>query len=133
MNHSTPVRVIERAGHLAGDSNRLLDRQPSETGHPLPQCLSVDGWHHEEQETVGTPRVEQWQNVRVAETRRRSNLGLEAFDADGRPNLRSQYFDGDAAVVAEVVGEVHVRHAAVAEHTLEAIVVGERRGEGFGP
>jgi len=40
-----------------------------------------------------------------------------------------QHFDGDIALVFEVVREVHGGHAASAELAVDAVAVGERGGE----
>ena len=43
-----------------------------------------------------------------------------------------QDLDGDLAAVLEVLGEVDGGHAALAELALEAVAVGEGRGEAGG-
>ena len=60
---------------------------------------------------------------------RRLDLAQEPLGAQRGGELRAQDLDGDAPVVPEVVGEVHRRHAARAELSLDAIVVSERSAQ----
>ena len=57
------------------------------------------------------------------------DLGEEPLGAEDGGELGVQHLERDLAVVLEVVGEVHRRHAARAELALDAVAVGERGGE----
>jgi hypothetical protein len=67
--------------------------------------------------------------VRMLEMRRRANLGQEPRPPDDRGELGVQHLDGDVPIVPEVVSEVHGGHAARAQDPLDAVDVGEWRGE----
>ena len=74
-------------------------------------------------------RVEQRQDVGVAEAGGGGDLAQEALGAERGGELGAEDLDGDLAVVLEVVGEVDRGHAALAELALDAVAVGQRRGE----
>jgi hypothetical protein len=57
------------------------------------------------------------------------DLAQEALGADDGGEVGTQDLDGDLAVVAEVLGEVDGRHAALAELALDAVAVGENGPE----
>jgi hypothetical protein len=67
--------------------------------------------------------------VRVLQPRRGADLGEESLAAERGTKVGVEDLDGDVAVVAEVVGEVHRRHPAGAELALDAIALGQRRRE----
>ena len=75
---------------------------------------------------VGSAGVEERKNVRMLERRRRLDLDDEPLSAEHRRKFRFENFDGDFAIVLEVVREIDGRHAAGAELALDAIAVGER-------
>jgi len=56
-----------------------------------------------------------------------AELGIEEAHGAGERNgeLRLDHFDRDLAVVSQVEGQVHVRHAARAKLALEAVSVSE--------
>ena len=56
-------------------------------------------------------------------------LGQEPLDAEDGAEFRIEHLDGDGAVVAEVVGEVVGGHAAGADLAVDAVAVGECRGQ----
>jgi hypothetical protein len=57
--------------------------------------------------------------LRVLELCRDANFALEALRAERRGQLGMQHLHRDRAIVPEVLGEVHRRHATAAELTLE--------------
>ena len=61
--------------------------------------------------------------------RGRPDLGEKPLAAERRAEVGVEHFDGDVAVVLQVVGEVDGRHAAGAELALDAIAAGERGGK----
>jgi hypothetical protein len=58
-----------------------------------------------------------------------ADLPLEPLEAETRGQVGMEYLDGDRPVVAEVVREIHGRHAAAAELALESVPVLECAGE----
>ena len=57
------------------------------------------------------------------------DLAEEPLGADHGGELGAHELDGDLAVVPEVLREVDGRHAAGAELALDAVAVGQCRGE----
>ncbi len=53
----------------------------------------------------------------------------EAFGAEDRREFRPQAFDGDLAVVLDVVHKVDGRHAALAEFALDGVAIRKCGGE----
>jgi hypothetical protein len=108
-----------------------VNRQLSVTLQPPPQRLPLDVRHDEEQDAraldLDLPRLVQRKDVRVLQLGRDGDLALEARSTDRRRETVTQHLEGDLAVVAQVVREVHRRHAARAELALDAVSCGERR------
>ena len=70
---AVPVRVVERVGDLARDAHRVVDRELLLALEPLAQRLALDEGHDVvEQPVRPSPRVEQRQDVRMLQLRRRS-------------------------------------------------------------
>ena len=61
----------------------------------------------------------------MLEIRRRLDLGEETLAADDGRQLRLEDLERDATVVFDVIGQVHGRHAAGAELSLDAVSVGQ--------
>jgi hypothetical protein len=57
------------------------------------------------------------------------DLTKEPVGADGGRKVGTEDFQGDLAVVAEVLGQEHHGHAALAELALEVIAAGQAGGE----
>ena len=53
------------------------------------------------------------------------DLTQEAFGAEGRGQLRSQYFDRDLPPVLEILGKVDHRHPTATELALNRVATGE--------
>ena len=70
VNHAQLVRVAERVGDLARDSNRVVCRQLLLTREARAQRLPGDERHHVEQQSIGAARVEQRKDVRMLEPAR---------------------------------------------------------------
>jgi hypothetical protein len=65
----------------------------------------------------------------VLQRRRRPDLGQKPLRAQCCRELGVQHFDRDQAVVLRVACEIHDRHAATPDLTLDDVAAGERRGE----
>ncbi len=91
----------------------------------LSQRLAVDERHHVVEKTVVLARIEQGKNVRVLEVGGGLDLLEESLGAEDGSELRPQHFDGDRAVVLQIVSEVDVRHAAFAQVAFNLVAVSE--------
>ena len=70
---------------------------------------------------------------RMLEIRRNPDLGEEPLDPDDRGQLGSQDFEGNFAIVPEVVGQVDRGHATLSQLAVEPVPVTERRAKPFEP
>ncbi len=73
--------------------------------------------------------VEQRQNVWMIELGGEGDLAEEPFGAEAVGQFRVEDLDGDRAVVPAVVREIDGGHAARTELPLDAVTVGQGRGE----
>ena len=132
VNHSAAMRVVERVGDLGRDAHRLLDAELPLAIELLADRLSLDVGHHVVQESPRLTRVEQREDVRVTQRRRRLDLLHEALGAEHRGQLRLEDLDRDVALVLEVAREIHGCHPALAELALDAVAVTQSRQEALG-
>ena len=113
------VRVVERVGDFARDAHRVVHAELRFAIELRAERLAVDERHHVEQQAVRSPRVEERQDMRMLQARRRLDLGDEALAAEHGGEFGLEHLDRDVAVVLEVVGEIDRRHAAGAEFALD--------------
>jgi hypothetical protein len=126
---------VQGVGHCGGDPHRLVYRELLLRLESFPQGLPFHVRHHVVEEGIRLSRVVQRQDIRVLKVRRGLDLGQEALAADHRRELRLEDFEGDAAVVLQVLGQVDRGHAALAELTLDAVAALEsvvQPGDGIG-
>ena len=119
------VGVVERAGGLAGDAERVVHRELALAAEPVAEALALDERHGEPEPAGGLARVVDGQDVGMLEPGGEPDLALEPLGAERGGELGEQDLEGDRAVVAEVVGQVDDGHAAAAELALEGVTVGE--------
>ena len=129
MDDVARVRVVERRRDLPRDGDGVVDREIALAVEPVAERLALEEGHDVEQLAVGVARVEQRDDVRMAEPRGDLDLAQEALGPDGVGELGLEELDGDLATVAQVVGEIDGRHPAAADHALDAVAAGERRTE----
>jgi hypothetical protein len=127
MDHTVPVCVIESTGDIARDTDSFVDAKLCFAVEFGAQRLTVDERHDVEQKPVGRTGVEQRKDVGMLEARGCLDLDHEAFSAEDGCELGFQNFDGDLALVLEVVGEVDGSHSALAELADDAVAPLERR------
>ena len=129
VDHPAAMRIVERAGDLVGDPDRVGDRQLLLARQPVAERLPVDVRHDVEEKGVGRPRIEERQDVRMLQVRRGLDLGEEPLGADHGGQFRPQHLDGNPAVVPQVLREVDRCHAAGTQLPLDAVAVGKRGRE----
>ena len=125
VHNSTLVRISQRVCHLARDAHSVDHRQLLFAIESATQRLAFNERHHVIQLPVRIPAVEQREDVRVLETGRELYLLEEPLGADHRRQLGVQHLDGHLAVMADVLGDVHGRHAAGSHLALDDVSVGE--------
>ncbi len=62
----------------------------------------------------------------MGQLRRDLDLAHEPLGAESGGELGAEHLDGHLAMVLEILGEIHRRHAAGAEFALNRVSVGER-------
>lgn len=77
--------------------------------------------HHIVEQSIAVSRIEERQDVRMLQFRGGSDLSQKPLAAQRRAQFGVQHFDGDAAVVIEIVREIDSRHPAGAELAFDAI------------
>ena len=126
------VRVVERVDHFARDAHRLVDAELRLAIELLAQRLALDVGHDVEQESVGRAGIEQRQDVRMLQRRRRLDLLHEPLGAEHRGELGLEELERDLAIVLQVGAQIHRRHAALTEMALDAVAAREGRVQAVG-
>src|SRR5204863_4399815 len=85
--------------------------------------------HEVIQKSVHFPRIEQRKDVRMPEVCCIGDLAEESHVTEGGREVGAQNLERDRSIVLEIVREIHRRHAAGAELTLDTITIGECGGE----
>ena len=129
VDHAVAVGVVERPGDLGSDADRIADRELLLAVQPVPQRFALDERHHVVRGPVDFAGVDQAEDVGVLQVGDGLDLAEEPLGADHRRELRPQHLDRDLAVVLQVLGEIHRRHAALPQLPLDAVAVGEGGGE----
>ncbi len=129
VDHALPVRVVQRARDLPGQPHRLVNRELLLAVQPVAQGLSPHVRHDVEQQAVRAARVVQREDVRVLEVGGDADLVEEPLRADDGREVGPQDLHGDVALVAQVLAEIDRGHAALAQLPLDAVVLGEGRGQ----
>ena len=125
VDHPVAVRVLERVGRLAGDAERVLERELFLAREPVAEAFAFDEGHGEPELAGRLARVEHREDVRMLEPGGELDLAQEPLGAQRRGELGVQHLERDGAVVPQVVREVDRGHAAAAELALELVAVRE--------
>ncbi len=132
VNDAVAVSVVERAGYLLGDPHRVADGQLPLAVDARAKRFADDEWHHIVEQGIGLTRIEQRQDVRMLELGGGLYLGKKPLAAERGAEVGMQHFDGDIAVVLEIVTEKNSRHSAGADFPVHFIAAGKRRAKTFG-
>ena len=123
------VCVRQGVGHLAGERQRVPDRQRGRLLQPEAERAALDVRHDVVEKCVDLTGVVKGQDIRVTQAGHDADLAQEALRAYRRCHLSRQHFDRDAALVLSVDGEIDRTHPAAAELTLNRVAARERRTE----
>ena len=115
VDHTPPVRLLERLGDFSGDLERAGRRRPRPAQHRL-QRLARHVLHDNTGPPVNLGKLVDVADVGVVERRRRPRLAMEPL-ARGRVVLerRGQKLDGDLATELRIVSQEHLAHSAFAK------------------
>jgi len=139
VNHVLGMRGRQRFCDLAGEAERIFNRQLLLAGQASGEGFSLDKGHDVEQ-VLGSPeilpgvrpgdaRIVQRQDVGVTEVRGGLDLAEEPLRPDRRRQLGPQHLHRHFAAVLEVFGEVDGGHAPLAQLSLNAVGVGQCSGQ----
>ena len=117
------VGVAEPRGDFGGDTERVGDGELRLPREPGAKRLPLDVRHDVEHRTLDAAGIEQRENVGMLQFGGRLDLPQEPVDADAHRQLEMHDFDGDLAIVAHIVGEIDVGHAAGADLPLHGVAV----------
>ena len=127
VDQAVVVRMAQRARHLPGKPQRLVQRQLTLACEAGTQRFPLDVGHHIEEVVAGRAGVEERNDVRMIQPGRDLDLAQESILADGRHQRRFHQLDGDEPIVFDVLGEVDSRHPAAADFADHAIAAKHRR------
>ena len=120
------VGVVQRRGHLAGDAERVLERELRLAVQPLAQRLALDVRHDVVEQAAGLARSRTAAGCAGGCSRaaiwisRRNRSGPRFTASSGCSTLSAT---GRSCL--QVLGQVDGRHAAAAELALDRVAVGE--------
>ncbi len=125
MDHAVPVRRVERVGHLAGEPQRVVERELALAIEAGAQRLALDVGHHVVEQAVDRAGGQHRQDVRMLKAGGDLDLADEAVGPEDRRQLGIEHLDRDRTVVPEVLGEEHRRRAAAAQLSFDQKGVGQ--------
>ena len=131
VDDAVAVRVVERQRCLARDAHRLANRQLSLARHPVAERLALHERHRVPELTARVARVVDGQDVRMLKLGSEFDLALESLGTERRGEIGEQDLEGDRPVALFVDGEIHCRHAAATELSIDAVPSGEALAKAF--
>ena len=105
------------------DAERLFHREPSLTHESRTQRLAVDVRHDEVERARCFARIVERQDEWMTEIRQHAYLAMEALHI--QQHVAAQDFDRNGAIVPHVAREIHGRHRARAELSLDHVAISE--------
>ena len=121
MNDAERVSGTEAAAYLDGHARERVDGDTAFARETRREWLATKQLHDQEEVAFcGLTDVEHLYDVGVPYLRRPPGLAYEARGCLGAVGERTDHFDGDLALQAEVGRAVHRAHPSLAEDRLEA-------------
>ena len=126
VQHATFVGCREPRAQLAGDVGRLVFGKAADAAERRGQVLAVHQLHREKQLTVHLADVIDAADVRVRDLSSGSHLVVKLREADrvGGDGI-GQELERDRLAEAEIVGAIHLAHAALAEQADDPVAAVE--------
>ena len=121
VDDALAVGVVERAGDRRRDAHGLIDRELLLADEAGAERLALDVRHHIEEHLARRAGIEERQQVGMLEIRGDLDLGLEPIDTDDRAEVGAQDLERDAAIVANVPGQINLGHAAFADEAFDRV------------
>ena len=115
VDDAAVVRRFERLGDLAGDVERLVERQGAHID-PQGQRRPIDQLHDQRRRVGGILQPDDVGDVRVIQRGQDPRFATESGETFAVPgDIGAQHLDGDIALQLAVAGAVDLAHAAGAE------------------
>jgi hypothetical protein len=117
MQHTAVVRRGQRGAQLACEIGGSVFGKTAEAAQRRGEIFAVDVLHGEKQMAVDFADVVHAADVRMGDLARRADFVVELREADGIVlEAVWQELQGDRLAEPQIVGAVHLAHAALAEH-----------------
>ena len=128
MQHAALVRRGDAGAQLARELDRLVLRDAADPAEQRREILAVDVLHRQEAAAVGVAEVVQPADVLVRHLARDAQLVVELRELRvvGRDAF-GQELQGDRLIERQVVGAIHLAHAAAAEQRDQPVAAGDDR------
>jgi hypothetical protein len=128
MQHTAVVRRGQRSAQLACEIGGSVFGKSADASQRRGEIFAVDVLHGEKQMAVDLADVVHAADVRMGDLARRADFVVELREADGIVlEAVGQELQGDRLAEPQIVGAVHLAHAALAEHRDDAIATVENR------
>ena len=124
VDDAMPVGVVQGVQHVAGDSQRLRDRQGSLDIHPFPQRRPLDEAHDVVDQPLPLPGVENLRDVGIVQLGGDLDLAEEAVGRHADQQLRVQDLEG-YRLATRVPGQEYSGIPAPADLTIDLVHTGE--------
>jgi hypothetical protein len=126
MDHAVGMRVAQRRRNLATNPDGFLHRELRLAPKSRAERFASHERHDIVKEAIGLTRVEQGENVRVAQLRGDFDLALEPLPAQGLGQVRVKDLDRDGAPMFAVLGLIDGGHAPTPDLPLQLVTVLQR-------
>jgi hypothetical protein len=119
VDHPVSMRIIQCARNRGCDPYRVFDGKLLLAVERNAQRLTLDEWHHVEQQRVSRAAIEQRQQIRTLQIRGNLYLAQESIDPEDGAEVWLQDLARDLAMVTQVAGKIDDRHTAFADEPLD--------------
>jgi hypothetical protein len=132
VDHAVGMSVRQRFPQLGRELRRLRLAQGAARFQSVPQRPGFNERHGEPQSAAGDTGVEQWQDVRMLQTREGQDLTLEALGAQLLAGRDRQDLERDVTLVAPIERQKDHGRRALAKDLFDGVAVAELGRYPFG-
>jgi hypothetical protein len=126
VNDALFVGILQRRKNVAGDPQCLAQGDVPSPQESLSQRLPLDVRHGVPELAFGLAKIEERQDVKMAELGGKLDLPEETLRPQARRQLGMDHLQCHRPVLTAIVGQVHRGHAAPAQLALHSVPVGQR-------
>src|SRR5438874_1513365 len=123
------MRIIECGCDVASDALHISERQSLLEDEAVAQRSVGNEWRDVIQLPVGFAGIDEWNDVRMRQSRSDSNLPHETLGAERRRELTLENLDRDLSRVLLLFGEMDDCHTAVSNLPLDCVAVVKRSAD----